>query len=187
MATNRLEPAPAGAEAGAAAAPPGANAGGTPGGLKAWLPLLVALVAMPLLAYVTTSFILLPKLQQAMSRPGEAAGSAGKAAAKEEANKPKHSVPLSKVLVNVSGSVGTRYLIASYTLVGNSANFKSKIDESRDQLLDLAAGVMSTKTITDLEQPGSRNLIRNELISVFNNALGGNLVKEIYITEFAIQ
>jgi flagellar FliL protein len=94
---------------------------------------------------------------------------------------------LSKVLVNVAGSAGSRYLIANYTLVGSSGDFKGKLEERKDQLLDVAIGVMGAKTITDLEKPGARNLIRNELMAAWNNALGGSVVKEIYITEFAIQ
>ncbi len=94
---------------------------------------------------------------------------------------------LTKVLVNVSGSGGARYLIANYTLVGSASDFKAKLEENKDQLLDVAIGVMGTKSITDLEKPGARNLLRNELMSAWNSALGTALVKEIYITEFAIQ
>jgi flagellar FliL protein len=83
--------------------------------------------------------------------------------------------------------MGTRYLMTSVTLVGGSADFKTKIDENKDQLMDLATGALSSKTISDLEKPGARNVIRSELLTVFNNALGGSLVQEIYITELAIQ
>jgi flagellar basal body-associated protein FliL len=48
-------------------------------------------------------------------------------------------------------------------------------------------GILSVKTLADLEKPGSRNLIRTELINGFNNVLGENSVSEIYITEFGIQ
>ena len=68
-----------------------------------------------------------------------------------------------------------------------SVVFKTLIEENNDQLLDLANTAMASKTISDLEKPGSRNQIRAELISIFNNALGGNLVQEIYFTEFAVQ
>ena len=96
-------------------------------------------------------------------------------------------VPLSKMLVNVAGTMGTRYLMTSVTLVGNTADFKTKIEENKDQLMDLATGALSSKTISDLEKPGARNVIRAELMTVFNNALGGSVVQEIYITELAIQ
>jgi flagellar FliL protein len=91
------------------------------------------------------------------------------------------------MLVNISGTMGTRYLMTSITLVGKDPDFKNKIEENKDQLLDLATGTLSSKTISDLEKPGIRNVIRSELISVFNTALGGPFVQEIYITELAIQ
>ncbi|MCX8155489.1 MAG: flagellar basal body-associated FliL family protein [Verrucomicrobiae bacterium] len=184
MAANRLENAPAEAPAkgGAAAAP--APKGGA---LQAWLPAIVTIILMPVLAFVTTQFLLLPKLQKALGGGPVAAHEEETADKKKQEKVPKQTVQLNKVLVNVAGSVGTRYLVANYTLVGTAPDFKDRIEANRDMLLDLAAGVMSTKTISDLEKPGARNLIRNELMSVFNNALGANLVKEIYITEFAIQ
>jgi flagellar FliL protein len=89
--------------------------------------------------------------------------------------------------VNVAGSMGSRYLMTSFTLVGNNADFKDVLEENKDQLLDLANTSLASKSISDLEKPGARNQIRTELISIFNNALGGNYVQEIFFTEFAIQ
>ena len=175
------------------------------GGFKAWLPLVVTFVAMPALAYAMTTLVLLPKLKEAINAtaPFEAAESAGSGeekGSKTEGSRPeksgseghgakggKFNYPFGKVLVNISGSQGTRYLLTTFTLVGAGADFKSKIEENKDHLVDLASGTLSTKTIADLEKPGMRNLIRSELISVFNNALGKGVVQEIYFTEFAIQ
>ncbi|HUD49576.1 MAG TPA: flagellar basal body-associated FliL family protein [Candidatus Baltobacteraceae bacterium] len=165
------------------------------GGFKPWLPLVVALLTMPALAYATTMFVLLPKIQRALvpsaagsspasdtsASPGAEAGGAATPA------KTKVNVALSKMLVNVAGTMGTRYLMTSVTLVGNNADFKNKIDENKDQLMDLATGALSSKTISDLEKPGVRNVIRAELMTLFNNALGGPAVQDIYITELAIQ
>ena len=184
------------AEEGAASAG-SANESKPSGGFKPWLPLVVALVAMPALAYATTRFVLLPKLQHALALPvtgstpdsvSETSAAAGAESGKTAAQaKTKVMVPLSKMLVNVAGTMGTRYLMTSVTLVGNNADFKTKIEENKDQLMDLATGALSSKTISDLEKPGARNVIRAELMTVFNNALGGSVVQEIYITELAIQ
>ena len=103
------------------------------------------------------------------------------------AGKKKQNYPVAKVIVNVSGSMGSRYLMTSFTLVGTQNDFKEVLDENKDQLLDLASTTLASKTISDLEKPGSRNQIRAELISIFNNALGGSYVQEIFFTEFAIQ
>jgi flagellar basal body-associated protein FliL len=164
------------------------------GGFKAWIPLLATVVAMPVLAFTTTQFILLPKIKQAMGVTGGASADAAAASSKEGeattvtvAGKEKYPVKLPKILVNVAGSMMTRYLTMSVTLVGSSPDFKDKIVKNMDQLMDLANSALMTKTIQDLEKPGSRNQIRSELMTVFNNALGGPVVQDIYITEQAIQ
>src|ERR1035441_9555168 len=48
------------------------------GGFKAWLPLAAAVVLMPALAYATTLYVLLPKLERglAQGKPGVAQASA---------------------------------------------------------------------------------------------------------------
>lgn len=196
MATTPTEAAPASRkdakspDSGDAAAAPVAAAGG----IKSWLPLIVAVVTMPALAYATTQFVLLPKLTRSLSpaKPGAEAPAAAESTSTKEgekttAGKAKTTVALSKMLVNVSGTMGTRYLMTSVTLVGNTPDFKGKIEDNKDQLMDLATGTLSSKTISDLEKPGARNVIRAELLTVFNNALGGPVVQEIYITELAIQ
>jgi flagellar FliL protein len=166
----------------------------SPGALKTWFPLLATVVVMPALAYATTQFILLPKIRQAMTQDAAGSGTPAGETPKEKTPGPaatgakeKVLAPLPKILVNVSGSMMTRYLTMSLTLVGNSSDFKEHIKKNQDQLLDLANGTLMTKTIADLEKPGERNIIRSELLTVFNNALGGPVIQDIYITEQAIQ
>lgn len=219
------------APAPAAAAPSGGG-----GGIKALLPLILTVVLMPVLAYVMTAFVLVPKLQQAtvQARAGGEKGEHGDAenadgehgdegakedahgakkeeahgAKKEEAHGEKKeeahgakkeeghgkgggsgkpTVQFGKVLVNVAGSLGARYLLTNFTLVGANAGVVSKVESNKDQLMDMTISTLRTKTIQDLEKPGAANLIRTELISVFNGVLGPGSVKEIYFTEFAIQ
>lgn len=165
------------------------------GGIKAMLPLILNVVLMPVMAYVMTVFVLLPKMNSggltAHAKTVEAAEGGGHgetAAASPDGAGGKTSVPLSaKVLVNVSGTAGTRYLLASLTLVGTNAELKDSVEKNDAQLRDVASSVLATKTIADLDKPGSRNLIRTELIAAFNGVLGEGRVKEIYFTEFAIQ
>ena len=94
---------------------------------------------------------------------------------------------MTKLLVNVAGTMGQRYLLVSLSIVGADTDFKEKLQEHDAQLKDMACGALATKTLADLEKPGARNLIRAELISGFNNILGSPAVQEIYLTEFAIQ
>ncbi len=211
MAEKKTEAA---APEGAAGKPEVAAASAATGGVKAWLPLIITVVSMPVMAYVMTNFVLLPKLKTSNGQHAEEAGGGGHDAKSEAhddghggggdshgssddshgggaksdgGSKAKYAVPMSKMIVNVAGTMGTRYLMTSVTLVGKDSKFKKKIEDEKDQLLDLATGTLSGKTIAELEKPGARNQIRTELMSVLNNALGGGLIKEIYITELAIQ
>lgn len=155
----------------------------------AWLPLIANLVLMPVLAYATVAFFILPKMK------GEHATAAGAEHATGEGGghgakggKQKVMVPLGgKVIVNVAGTMGTRYLLANLTLVGTKPELKEDVEKNDAELRDAAATALSSKTINDLEKPGARNLIRTELISVFNNILGEGIINDLYLTEFAIQ
>jgi len=183
-------------------ATPGPEAPASPGGAarqsdgwKAWLPLGVAVVLMPLLAYLVTSLILVPRLRNALGTPGTivasaspAKGASGASSRKADAPAgPQQTATLNKILVNVAGTMGSRYLLTSLTLEGNTPDFADLVAQKEAQLKDFAGGVLSTKTIADLERPGARNLIRGELLAGFNNILGSSAVQEIYFTEFAIQ
>ena len=62
-------------------------------------------------------------------------------------------------------------------------SYKAPLADMRFVLHEL----FDSKTIADLEREDACNIIRAELMTVFNNALGGPVVKQIYITEMAIQ
>jgi len=177
-----------------------AAASASGGGMKSFLPIIVTLVLMPALAWAMTTFVLIPKVQKAIggaptesAEAGEAKAADEKHAAKDSKEKgkekggAKQSVNMTKLLVNVAGTMGSRYLLTSLTLSGAGADFRLKIEKHDAQLRDMACAALATKTITDLEKPGARNLVRSELLTGFNNILGPNVVQEIYITEFAIQ
>lgn len=192
MPTNRPENNIGEAGVETAAAPgAGKNQAGA-SGFKSWLPLIANLVLMPVLAYGMTAFVILPKLrpsgEQASAAHSGSTGSQSERGSKEPAGKTKFTVNLSgKILVNVAGTGGTRYLLVTLTLVSPNPDLKSALEKNDAQLRDVAAGALSSKTISDLEKPGARNLIRTELISVFNGVLGNGMVSEIYMTEFAVQ
>lgn len=192
MVANRMDPNAKPEESGGAAAAPAAAAAAPAagGGIKAWLPLIVVILAMPALAFAMTKFVLVPQVQKALGTPAapaaaEAKGKNKEAKAAEDAK--KETVIMNKLLVNVAGTMGARFLLVSLTIEGSDADFKGKMTAHDPQLRDMAQGALSTKTLADLEKPGARNVIRSELISGFNNILGGAIVQNIYLTEFAIQ
>lgn len=192
MAANRTESGESSDDTAPSDSAPAANAEAPSGGVKAWIPLIAMVVLMPALAYAMTTFVLVPKLKKGLGVPTvaearESGGESGAKPKKESAAAKKESVAMNKLLVNVAGTMGARYLLVSLSVVGSSSDFKAQMDAHDAQLRDMAQSALSTKTLADLEKPGARNLIRNELISGFNNILGDGTVEEIYFPEFAIQ
>lgn len=202
---NRVDNAkPAATAPGAKDAPAASPPAPEPAGIKAFIPLIANLILMPVLAYVMTAFVLAPRLAKKIggptdtavehAAPAEAHGDNSHGAADGgngqmvSGGKIKYSAPLSKkTLVNVSGTMGTRYLLAEFILVGSSPNLRDQVLRADAELRDAAASALASKTIADLEKPGIRNLVRSELITIFNSILGKGAVSEIYLTEFAIQ
>jgi len=167
-----------------AAPPPAAKSGG----IGAWLPLMITIVLMPALAFGVAQYVILPQLQKGLGiKTDTSSGSGGGESRKESSGAKQETVLMNKMLVNVAGTMGARYLLVSVSVAGSASDFKDKMTEHDAQLRDMACGALATKTLADLEKPGARNLIRSELITGFNNILGDNMVQDIYFTEFAIQ
>jgi flagellar FliL protein len=219
MASNRLESTGGTGEAAkpaavAEAAAPSASGGGA----KAWIPLIATIVAMPLLAFATTNYLLLPKLKQSLgangpetpaaapAKPGGTSSHGGEAAAKpgaqggggeaataegkaKEAAQPKTKfhAQLNKIIVNVAGTMGTRFLVVNLTCVSRVSSFEEDFKENEPEIRHVTISCLSSKAITDLEKPGAKNVIRSELISLYNSVLGNGVIQEIYFTDFAIQ
>lgn len=164
----------------------------TGGGFKTWLPLIVTILLMPALAFGMAQFVILPQLQRGLGVKTDSSASGFSlfhfgGSKKTDADAKKETVMMNKLLVNVSGTGGARYLLVSLTVAGTGDGFKDKMTGNDAQLRDMACGVLAAKTLSDLEKPGARNQIRTELLTGFNNILGDSSVQDIYFTEFAIQ
>src|SRR5262245_38040465 len=93
----------------AKAAAPAAGGGG---GIKAFLPLILTIVLMPGLAYVMTSFVLVPRLQKALGPPTVSARESEEGAeetpAKTEGGGESKSAPKGGASHGAGGGKGAR-------------------------------------------------------------------------------
>jgi len=173
------------------------------------LPVIAVILLVPALCYATTQYFLLPKLKAAIGsteatlghapaegeKKGEAKKEGGAHGGKEKekgkggggTGKYAFSHEFGDVIVNLAGAKATRYLRVRFTLASSDANLETLIKTNENQLRDVAIGVLSTQSLDSLEAPGARNAVRNELIAQFNLALHGELVEQIYFTEFVVQ
>jgi flagellar FliL protein len=201
-AASKSEPA---AEA-AAEAPP-VPARPPRGGVMAWIPALAALVLAPAATWGTVEYVLLPRLQKKLAAatspdatapanpaapsPGAPAAAHGKPS--KDAAHPGHGkesaagYEFQNVVVNLAGTMGTRYLKTSFLITGADANIKAIFDGAKPKLTDVTLNVLSSLTLADLEEPGAKNVIREKLVSAYNQALGRKVADQVYFSDFVIQ
>ena len=199
--TKEAAPAPnkSGAPDTAAAAAP-ANAAAIAALLKMWLPPLLAVLLAPAASFAVSEFVLLPRLQKKLAEapagrlapasadnadnPDAKHGKDGKAEGKDAGG----TYEFSNVVVNLAGTMGTRYLKTSFVVTGTpEASVKSAFETNKAKLTDITLNVLSSLTLADLEEPGSKNVLREKLVATYNQALGKRVVEQVYFSDFVVQ
>jgi len=194
----------------AAAAPDKAAADGAAstkkgGGLKTWLPVLAAIVVAPAATFAVAQFVLLPKLKAELAAGVEGGAEAHAPAAKKKAEGDKKekgghggkegeggstadTYEFANVVVNLSGTMGTRYLKTSFVVTGTKPDtIKDAFEENKARLTDVTLGVLSSLSLSDLEEPGSKNVLREKLVTAYNQALGSRVAEQVYFSDFVVQ
>ncbi|MBL9201920.1 MAG: flagellar basal body-associated FliL family protein [Opitutaceae bacterium] len=193
-----------------AAAPGGEAAPAAGGGAKSLLPVILAVVLAPAITWATVEFVLVPRLQKkiaaAAPQAAHAAGEHGEAApahaapppAKPEKGKPDKGgkdakggpaagYEFTNVVVNLSGTMGTRYLKTSFLITGSDPALKSTFEGQKPKLTDVTLNVLSSLTLADLEEAGAKNILREKLVNAYNQALGRKVAEQVYFSDFVVQ
>jgi flagellar FliL protein len=199
MATPNTEPAAKAdaknAEANASAHAVAAAANG--GGMKAWMPAIATLLLAPVATWAGVEFVLLPRLQQKLATPASQHATPGKAPAAhaaapkgkdgKEAKDNAPSYDFQSVVVNLAGTMGTRYLKTSFVVTGADPNIRAIFEASKPRLTDVTLNVLSSLTLADLEEPGAKNVIREKLVGAYNQALERKVADQVYFSDFVVQ
>jgi flagellar FliL protein len=202
MAAAKTEAPAAPAAKGEAPAQPKENAPALPaptaakgGALSAWLPVAASVLLAPVATWAAVEFLVIPRMEKRLMAPpsAEAAASAGATSegegkgphAGKEAGSPGYE--FSNVVVNLSGTMGTRYLKTTFLVTGPDANIRSAFEAAKPRLTDVTLNVLSSLTLADLEEPGSKNVIRERLVGAYNQALGRKVAEQVYFSDFVIQ
>ena len=171
------------------------------GGMGKWIPAIAALVVAPVLSWAVAQFVMLPNLQKQLTAPAADAAAPAEEAAPEAApakegkdskdakggKESAASYDFTNVVVNLAGTMGTRYLKTSFTITGLNAKFKETIDGNKARLTDTTLSVLSSLTLSDLEEPGAKNVLRDKLVAAYNQVLGARVVDQVYFSDFLVQ
>lgn len=157
----------------------------TSGGGKSWAPLVAILVLMPAISYAMMEYWMFPRLDDRI-----AAIVNGETPQRESGRKQTgmaHSHTFDDIIVNISGTLGTRYLKTSFTIHGDEPGMEETIRAMHSRILDAVLGTLASLRLQDLEQPGARNFVRSELIDSINSTAGRQFVQELYFVDFIVQ
>lgn len=202
---SKETPPPAAAPAPAPAA--GAGGPAAPSKMAALLPVILVVVLAPVVSWAVAQFVILPsfekKLNAAMASAGEGAhGEAAHAAApaehgkaaegghggkKGEAAGPSNSYEFTNIVVNLAGTMGTRYLKTTFLVTGKDPNLREAFNRDKAKMVDVTLNVLSSLSLADLEEAGAKNIIREKLVAAYNQALGKKIAEQIYFSDFVVQ
>lgn len=177
------------------------------GGAKSWLPAIVAVIVAPAASFAVAQYVLLPKIKEQLGAPATPAGEHAEAAHAEEAAPAAEeggghgkkggkegeaggsgNYEYTNVVVNLAGTMGTRYLKVSFVVTGvKGVSTKPLFEAQKPKLTDITLNVLSSLSLADLEEPGSKNLLREKLVLAYNQALGKRVVDQIYFSDFVVQ
>ncbi|MGA2691997.1 MAG: flagellar basal body-associated FliL family protein [Opitutaceae bacterium] len=163
-----------------------------PSGLAAWIPAAASVLLAPVACFAVVQFVLIPRFVKKLTAPvvAEAAPAETPAPAKAADGKAANgtnSYDFTNVVVNLSGTMGTRYLKTTFTVTGADAALKQQFDANKARLTDVTLNVLSSLSLADLEEAGSKNVIRDKLVTAYNQALGHRVVEQVYFSDFLIQ
>ena len=201
MATKPEAAAPAPAPQAAAPAP---SAEARPSAIKSLMPVILVVVLAPVVSWAVAQFVILPQFEKKLSKlvaaPAAEAGAAEEPAGAEasegggesaEGKKGEagaaNSYEFANVIVNLSGTMGTRYLKTTFKVIGKDNTLRATFESNKDKLLDVTLNVLSSLSLADLEEVGAKNIIREKLINSYNQALGKKTADQVYFTDFVVQ
>ena len=183
----------------------------SPGMMGILIPVVAVALIAPAASWGVAQFVIIPKLKKELASAeaspeaghGEPAAEAHGAAKPEKESGghgggghgggkkgeagPATSYTFENVVVNLAGTMGTRYLKTSFLVTGSDASLRAQFESNKPKMLDVALSVLSALSLSDLEEVGSKNIIREKLTAAFNQSLGKKVAEQIYFSDFVVQ
>lgn len=176
--------------AGAASPAPSPKAG-----IKAWLPMIATLILAPACTWAVGQFVLIPQLEKKLNAApisenpsagnDHGAGHGGKVGTDGKEGTPSYE--FQNVVVNLAGTMGTRYLKTTFLVTGAEPNIAALFEANKPRLTDVTLNVLSSLSLSDLEEPGAKNVLREKLVAAYNQALGRKVAEQVYFSDFVVQ
>ena len=97
------------------------------------------------------------------------------------------SYQMEELIVNPAETNGQRYLLVQISLELKDKNDTELIDKNKMEIRNDLIEFLSSRTVDQLIHFGKRELLRNEMIDIINDALGKRSVRNLYYTKYVMQ
>jgi flagellar FliL protein len=159
------------------------------------LVILAIIVADAFAAYMLVTKGLAPKLAQAQVVRATADQMKPEEPEEEEpaqsAGAMTHEVgtiwPVEDIVVNPSGTAGTRYLCTTVALEAAGTAVAGELAEREAQIRDVLIEILGKRTVDDLSDLQTREIIRAEILDSVNGLLSSGEVVGVYFSNFVLQ
>lgn len=97
------------------------------------------------------------------------------------------SYTMEELIVNPSGSNGQRFLVVQVSLELRDQKHEELIEKNVQKVKHGMIEVLSSRTVYQLNTYEEREILRNELAEVINNAIGVHSVRNLYYIRYVMQ
>jgi len=170
----------------------GGSSGGGGGG--SLIPVLAIVILIPVITIGLAEFYIFPKVTEivaaaAPQSEGDGMGSHGGSSGGHDVTRGEvvYNVEFNDIVANLRGALKSRYIKVSITVESRVNDFPHMMEVERAKILDATISVLSNLTLQDLEEPGIKNIVRSDLLNAYGSALHGNIIDNLYFSEFVVQ
>lgn len=177
-----------------------------PGGIKAKLPLILAVVVGLAVGGGSGAMLVGPLVAKKMgfsasavpAKAGEHGAAEGDSTTKEGEAGGEHGgkeggaaeppvLVLDNLVLNPANSGGSRYLLLTVAIESTDAKSVAALTARDAELKDLLLTTLSSKTVDQLSDISAREGIKAELTAAVKERFGKTSVKQLYFPQFVIQ
>jgi flagellar FliL protein len=145
------------------------------------LMMIIASVVMIGAAYGVAAYVLKPMFDPSAAPAEENAGHGGGENSKGEI------INFENIIVNPSGTMGSRYLNATIGIEVGDETTRAAIEGNSPRIKDALITLLSSQTIDELSTAASREEIRKSIQARVNQMVAPNEVKAVYFLDFVLQ
>lgn len=98
-----------------------------------------------------------------------------------------HTYEFNDIVANLMGSLKSRYIKVSFTVESHDPGLETAMTANKAKIVDLTLGILSSLSLNDLDEPGMKNVVRNDIMAGIASVVQSDMISGLYFSEFVVQ